>query len=103
MGEFQSLLYTLLGGGVVAMVTAGVAAIRKYKAGEIVDDDAIIARLDNDNKNLRTERDEARKEVERERLQKFAWQEQAIRYRHQLVVQELVPSDQDVWKDYGAE
>ena len=103
MGEFTSLLYTLLGGGVVAMVTAGVAAIRKYKSGEIVDDDAIIARLNSDNINIRHERDEARNEAARERMQKFAWQEQAIRYRHQLVVNEYTPSDQDVWKEYGAE
>lgn len=103
MGEFTSLLYTLLGGGIVAMVTAGVAAIRKYKSGEIVDDDAIIARLNSDNINIRAERDEAKREVERQRLQKYAWQEQAILYRQQLVVQEVKPMDREAWKEYGAE
>lgn len=90
MSEFSALLNLLLGGGVVAVLTAVVAAIRKYKAGEIVDDDAVIARLDKDNQALRTQNSEKDQIIENERRMRWSAEDKANRYRLRLMKYEDV-------------
>lgn len=67
MNWFQTILNFLLGGGLVAMIVASVAAWRRYKSGEIADDDAIIARLDKDNQSLRFQMEQKDIRIEEER------------------------------------
>lgn len=90
MSEFSALLNLLLGGGVVAVLTAVVAAIRKYKAGEIVDDDAVIARLDKDNQALRIQVSDRDQVIESERKMRWSAEEKANRYRLRLMKYEDV-------------
>ena len=79
MNEVTALLNVILGGGLVAMITAIVAAIRKYKSGEIVDDDAVITRLDKDNQQLRDQNAEKDSIIEQERKERWAAEERAAR------------------------
>ena len=90
MSEFSALLNLLLGGGDVAVLTAVVAAIRKYKAGEIVDDDAVIARLDKDNQALRIQVSDRDQVIESERKMRWSAEEKANRYRLRLMKYEDV-------------
>lgn len=84
-GDTGTLLNLLLGGGLIATITAIVAAIRKWKAGEIVDDDAIIARLDRDNANLRELLDKRTRELDEERAKRFQAEDDAAEARRQLL------------------
>ena len=90
MNDVSALLNVILGGGLVAMLTAVVAAIRKYKSGEIVDDDAVIARLDKDNQALRARNSELEHLVESERRMRWGAEEKANRYRLRLMKYEEV-------------
>jgi hypothetical protein len=82
--SLSDLLKLLLGGGLVAMVTAGVAALRKYRSGEIVDDDAVIARLDKDNKRLRFQLEQKDERIEEERRGRWHAEDVAAQYRRRL-------------------
>ena len=92
-GDFSAILNVLLGGGLVAMLTAGVAAIRKFKSGEIVDDDAVIARLDRDNASLRVQNAEKDELIEKERRARWGAEEKATRYRLRLMKYEDVEDE----------
>lgn len=85
MNDISALLNVILGGGLVAMLTAIVAAIRKYKSGEIVDDDAVIARLDRDNKDLRDRLTAANDKIEEERRARWKAEEEATQSRLELM------------------
>lgn len=88
MDNFTILINALLAGGLTAMITAGVAAYRKYKAGEIVDDDAVIARLDKDNQSLRERLDRAEADLENERRLRRAAEDDAASCRRRLAAYE---------------
>lgn len=88
LGQFLNLV---LGGVVVALITAGVAAWRRLKSGAIVDDDAVIARLDADNVRLRKERKTLAAEVEKERRARWRAEDIAAQYRRQLMENGLTP------------
>lgn len=90
MNDISALLNIILGGGLVAMLTAVVAAIRKYKSGEIVDDDAVIARLDKDNQALRVSNTAKDEVIETERKMRWAAEETANKYRLRLMKYEEV-------------
>lgn len=90
MSDFSALLNVILGGGLVAMITAVVAALRKYKSGEIVDDDAVIARLDKDNQGLRKSNSDKDVIIEQERRMRWDAEEKANRYRLRLMKYEEV-------------
>lgn len=90
MSDFSIILNVLLGGGIVAMITAAVAALRKYKAGEIVDDDAVIGRLDKDNTALRGQLRELQEEFEAERRRRWRAEDLAAGYRRRLTMHEEV-------------
>lgn len=98
LGELSNVLNVLLGGTLVSILVAGVASYRKIKSGAIVDDDAIIARLDADNIKLRAERDAALlraesvvKELERERQSRWHAEDRAAMWRRQLIANGLTP------------
>lgn len=93
----SGLLYAILGGGLSGFLLAVIAVIRKYKSGEIADDDAVIIRLDKDNRNLRLERDGLQVEADRLRRLVYDWQEQAATYRFQLVSSGKHPNDMTTW------
>lgn len=88
LGAFLNLV---VGGVVVAILTASVAAYRRIKSGAIVDDDAVIARLDADNVKLRIEKDKLEKSLEKERRTRWMAEDNAARWRRQLVENEMVP------------
>jgi microcompartment protein CcmL/EutN len=90
--ELGSLLNVLIGGTFVAVVTAIVAAIRKIKSGNIVDDDAVIARLDSDNVKIRKERDEAVAALEVERRARWRAEDIAALYKRQLTDGKIEPA-----------
>lgn len=86
--NFSAILNILLGGGLVTMLVAGVAAIRKYKSGEIVDDDAVIARLDKDNQALRLQVSEKERVIEEERAKRWLAEDEAARWRREAWTRE---------------
>lgn len=88
LGAFLNLV---IGGVLVAVVTAAVAAYRRIKAGEIVDDDAVIARLDGDNVKIRAQNAELIAQIEIERGKKWAAEDMAAFYRRQLTANEIEP------------
>lgn len=99
VSELSSFLQVLIGGVIVTVITAVVAAIRKIKSGNIVDDDAIIARLDKDNIKTRTEREEAKTEAARlavlfeaERRARWRAEDIATIYKRQLMDAKMAPS-----------
>lgn len=97
--ELSSLLNVLIGGTFVALIGAVVAAIRKIKSGTIVDDDAVIARLDSDNVKVRKERDDAIEardiavaKYEAERRARWRVEDMAATWKRQLTDREIVPA-----------
>lgn len=92
-GDLSTILNVLLGGGLVAMLTAGVAALRKYKSGEIADDDAVITRLDKDNKSLRSNIRDKDEIIEEERRMRWRAEDKASIYRRRLMQYETVEED----------
>lgn len=88
MDNLTILLNILLGTGFAATLTAIVAAVRKWKSGEIVDDDAIIARLDRDNLSLRNQLQDLREQLEVERQARWKAEDIAAECRRQLKVYE---------------
>lgn len=93
LGDFAATLNVLLGVGVGATVLTIVAAIRKHKSGEIVDDDAVIARLDKDNQDLRKRDKEHVEELEAERRKRWRVEDIAARYKRRLLQYEEVEDE----------
>lgn len=71
MNDLGIVLNILLGTGVGASLLTVVTAYRKWKSGEVVDDDAVIARLDKDNLDLRGRLALVQVEVEDERRRRW--------------------------------
>lgn len=99
ISELGSLLNVLIGTTIVSLIVAVVASIRKIKAGNIVDDDAVIARLDSDNKEVRKERDDVKVELaklvvlyEAERRARWRAEDIAARYKRQLEDGQITPA-----------
>ena len=72
-----------LGGGLG--LTGIVLAYRAWKRGDIEDDDKIIVRLNTDSKAQRARANGLEIERDEETRQKNFWQEQAVRYRLQII------------------
>ena len=95
--DLGAFLNVLVGGVFVAVLTAAVAAYRRIKAGEIVDDDAVIARLDGDNVKIREQNTALLIQVETERKNRWAAEDMAAFYRRQLTACGVtpIPSNED--------
>lgn len=88
LGAFLNLI---IGGVVVAILTASVAAYRRIKSGAIVDDDAIIARLDDDNMKVRALNASLTIQFEAERRLRWRAEDLVSIYRRQLTDAKITP------------
>ena len=95
LNELGPFLNTLVGVVCVTVLGAIVAAIRKIKSGNIVDDDAVIARLDSDNVKLRALNDAKDEIIERERRARWHAEDVAAAYKRQLIDEHLIPVEVD--------
>lgn len=92
--DLGAFLNFIIGGVLVAVLTASVAAYRRIKAGAIVDDDAVISRLDGDNVKIRAQHSDLLSQFEEERRKRWRAEDLAASYRRQLSMIRIEPIDE---------